>query len=81
MSQEDVMSQIAGLNARTGITSKYTLQQLLNPKVVDNVTYADLIHVFAEKYENLARIKTSNYPFSIVEKEIIYYWIPTEMIP
>ena len=81
MSQEDVMSQIAGLNARTGITSKYTLQQLLNPKAVDNVTYADLNHEFAEKYENLARIKTSNYPFSIVEKERIYYWIPTELIP
>jgi hypothetical protein len=81
MSQEEIMANVAGLNAQTETTKKYSLQQLLNPKIIDNQTYANIINNFAEKYENLNRIKTSKYPFTLKVNRNIYYWIPTDMIP
>lgn len=81
MSQEEIMAQIVGLNARTETTNKYTLQQIVNSKVVDDATYADIVRNFAEKYDNLNRIKTSDYPFRLEVNRNTYYWIPTELIP
>lgn len=81
MSQDEIMNEIAGLNARTETTQKYSLQNILNPKVVDNATYADIIRDFAEKYENLKRIQTSQYEFCLKVRNNLYYWIPTDMIP
>ena len=81
MSQEEIMAQVGGLNARTETTQRHTLQQILNPKLVDDQEYARIIQNFAEKYENLNRIKTSKYPFTLLVNGLTYYWIPTEMIP
>ena len=81
MSQDEIMAEIAGLNARTETTNKYSLKNILDPKVIDNQTYANIINNFAEKYENLNRIKTSEYPFTLKVNRNIYYWIPTDMIP
>jgi hypothetical protein len=81
MSQEEIMAEIAGLNVRTETTKKFTLQQLLNPKVVDDATYADILKKFERKYDNLNRLKASNYPFKLVVRNNTYYWLPTEMIP
>ena len=81
MSQEEIMAQVGGLNARTETTQKHTLQQILNPKLVDDQEYASIIQNFAEKYENLNRIKSSKYPFTLLVNGLTYYWIPTEMIP
>ena len=81
MSQEEIMADIAGLKARTEITQKYTLQQLLNSKLVDDQEYASIIQNFAEKYENLLRINTSKYPFCLLLNGNTYYWLPTDMIP
>ena len=81
MSQEEIMADIAGLKARTEITQKYTLQQLLNSKLVDDQEYASIIQSFAEKYEDLTRIKTSKYPFCLILNGSTYYWLPTDMIP
>lgn len=81
MSQDEIMAEISGLNTRTETTTNYTLQQILNPKVVDNQKYSTIIQDFAQKYENLIRIKTSNYLFTLKVRDNIYYWIPTDMIP
>ena len=81
MSQEEIMAQVGGLNARTETVQKHTLQQIVNPKLVDDQEYARIIQNFAEKYENLNRIKTSRYPFTLLVNGLNYYWIPTEMIP
>ena len=81
MSQEEIMAEIAGLNTRTKTTKEYSLQQILNPKVVDNQKYAQILLDFESKYENLIRIKTSEYPFSLKVRNNIYYWIPTDLIP
>ena len=81
MSQEEIMAQVGGLNARTESIQRHTLQQILNPKLVDDQEYARIIQNFAEKYENLNRIKTSRYPFTLLVNGLNYYWIPTEMIP
>lgn len=81
MSQEEIMAQVVGLNASTQTTSKHTLQEIVNPKVVDTQEYSDMVRTFAIKYNALQSVKTSNYPFKLAVNRVTYYWIPTDMIP
>ena len=81
MSQDEIMAQVVGLNAQTQTTKSYTLQDIIDPKIVDDQTYAGIVNSFSRKYKSLVSIKTSSYPYRLIVNKNTYYWIPTEMIP
>lgn len=81
MTTEEVMKVVYGLNATTKtLKGQYTLQDIQNPKIVDNQTYASIINEFAEKYKNLQDINKS-YEFKLQVNQTTYYWIPTDQLP
>lgn len=81
MTTEEVMAVVYGLNATTKTLSGRTLQEIQNPKIVDNEEYALIINLFAEKYDNLVRLSNGNYEFKLQVNGTTHYWIPTDQLP
>jgi len=82
MTADEMENAIYGLNVPTAaMRSKYSIKDMANSSVVSNMAYFETLDYFHKKFEKLRLLPNSGYKFTTEVNNVLYYWIPIEMLP
>ena len=79
---DEIQALIAGLNESTQAQKKGpSLIDIIDPKVISQAKYFEIVSTFARKYRELINIKNKGYRYQKSINNMNYYWIPIEDLP
>ena len=84
MTAGEIQNTIYGFGVNilpAGMGPKYSLKDLANSTVVSNVAYFETLDYFHMRFEKLRLLPNSGYKFTTEVNNVLYYWIPIEMLP
>jgi hypothetical protein len=82
MTNSEIMSMIAGLNAVSRSLDGPTMDDLLDPQAVTEADFRKLLAEFQKKYRGLNLIlQATDDPFIWNDNGVNYYWIPIDKLP
>ena len=80
---DEITKMIGGLNeAPASLKTQYRLDDLTNREVIPDDQYERIILDFKYKYDNLRHVfQDTRYQYKRTFGDIIYYWLPIDMLP
>lgn len=78
---QEIMAMVAGLNVSSDALKGHTLEEIQDSKVVSQEEFQGMISDFSQKFDKLDRMRTAEYPFSIVRNGKRWFWIPVADLP
>lgn len=77
----EIMALISGLNESSQAFKGPSLVDILDPKVVTDSEFFEIVTSFARKYRELNNIRTKGYRYQKTFNRVKYYWIPIDFLP
>lgn len=88
MTTEEVTRIIAGLNVSTPMlkgrqgAKVYTLSEIKNPIACQDADFKKILESMSEKINSLGQLKiNTDFKYSYKRNNVMYYWIPLDMLP
>ena len=78
---KEIMAMVAGLNVSSDVLRGRTLEEILDSRIVSDEEFQGLMTNFADKFNKLDQMRTSEYPFSIKRNGTRWFWIPVADLP
>lgn len=77
----EIMAMAAGLSVSSDTLRGYTLEEILDSRIVSDEEFQRVITNFVDKFNKLDQMRTSEYPFSIMRNGTRWFWIPAAELP
>ena len=80
---KEIIAKVFGLDSSTTDLGGPSLTDIVDPNVVSQQQYLDLVNKMKTSYEKLLRIMGEEYPFiyETAGSKDKYYWLPSEYLP
>ena len=78
---KEIMAMAAGLSVSSDTLRGYTLEEILDSRIVPDEEFQRVITNFVDKFDKLDQMRTSEYPFSVMRNSTRWFWIPAAELP
>ena len=80
---KEIIAKVFGLDDATTELGGPSLADIVDPNVVKQAEYLDLVNKMTKSYERLQRVLGEDYPFifETAGSNDRYYWLPSEYLP